>query len=124
MSLSLVMMIALASTTVMAREPELTWQYEAQSNLYAPPLVADMTPSPGQETVISDSEAGAVEWGGVLWMPGPESTKQMLVVPTENQGIHAYAEGGICYGICLKRRGTRTCAYGAAWRRRMWTATV
>lgn len=160
MSLSLVMMIALASTTSMAREPELTWQYEALSNLYAPPLVADMAPSPGLETVICDSEAGilrcisaageplweydgnwakrlvssaalsdasddglrrlavangdgsvvcldastgallwrrepgAVEWGGVLWMPGPDSMKQMLVVPTENKGIHAHGEGG------------------------------
>ena len=40
-----------------AAEPLLKWAYEAQSNLYAPPLAAEMHPEPGLETVISDSEA-------------------------------------------------------------------
>lgn len=37
--------------------PTVKWTYEAQSNLYAPPLVADMHPAAGLETVIADSEA-------------------------------------------------------------------
>jgi outer membrane protein assembly factor BamB len=40
-----------------ADSPRLVWKYEALSNLYAPPLVADMHPEPGKEIVISDSEA-------------------------------------------------------------------
>jgi outer membrane protein assembly factor BamB len=38
-------------------EPELKWQYEARSNLYAPPLCADVHPSPGIETILEDAEA-------------------------------------------------------------------
>ncbi len=41
-------------------EPSLKWVYNAQSNLYAPPLVADMHPNPGLETILSDSEARRV----------------------------------------------------------------
>lgn len=71
MSAFLVLTLALASTTIAAREPQLAWQYEGRSNLYAPPVVADMTPSPGREIVISDSEAGVLRCvsaaGEQLW---------------------------------------------------------
>jgi len=33
------------------------WAFEAKSNLYAPPLVADVHPSPGREIIVGDSEA-------------------------------------------------------------------
>ena len=39
-----------------ANAPQVVWTFEAQSNLYAPPLVADICPNPGLETVISDSD--------------------------------------------------------------------
>ena len=38
-------------------EPQVKWVYEARSQLYAAPLVADLNPAPGLEAVISDSEA-------------------------------------------------------------------
>lgn len=40
-----------------AAEPEVVWAYAAQSNLYAPPLAADVHPAPGLEIILSDSEA-------------------------------------------------------------------
>ncbi|MBI2432182.1 MAG: glycoside hydrolase family 9 protein [Candidatus Hydrogenedentes bacterium] len=40
-----------------APDPEVVWRYNAQSNLYAAPVVADVHPHPGSEVVISDSEA-------------------------------------------------------------------
>lgn len=40
-----------------AAEPEVLWSYTAQSNLYAPPLIADVHPEPGQEIIVGDSEA-------------------------------------------------------------------
>ena len=36
--------------------PTLKWAYEAESTLYAPPLVVDVHPSPGRETIISDAD--------------------------------------------------------------------
>ena len=33
------------------------WAFEAKSNLYASPLVADVHPSPGKEIIVGDSEA-------------------------------------------------------------------
>ncbi|HUW62806.1 MAG TPA: glycoside hydrolase family 9 protein [Candidatus Bathyarchaeia archaeon] len=39
-----------------ANSPQVLWTFEAQSNLYAPPLVADVCPNPGLETVISDAD--------------------------------------------------------------------
>ena len=39
-----------------ASEPLLEWAFEAKSNLYAPPLVADVHPAPGKEAILSDSE--------------------------------------------------------------------
>ena len=41
---------------VHAAEPTLKWAYRAQGTLYAPPLVADVHPSPGRETIIADAE--------------------------------------------------------------------
>lgn len=48
---------ALAPLSAAAQPPKLAWEFEARSNLYAPPLTADFHPAPGLETVISDSEA-------------------------------------------------------------------
>jgi outer membrane protein assembly factor BamB len=39
-----------------AQQPRQVWSFSAKSNLYAPPLVADVHPSPGKEIIISDSE--------------------------------------------------------------------
>ncbi len=37
-------------------QPKEKWIFQAESQLYAPPLVADVCPNPGKETIISDSE--------------------------------------------------------------------
>lgn len=49
--------VPLCMSHAVAVTPAVKWVYEAQSNLYAPPLVAEMHPAPGLETVIADSEA-------------------------------------------------------------------
>lgn len=54
-----------------AETPSLKWVFEAQSNLYAPPLIADVHPAPGLETILSDSEAKRLlcvdAQGALLW---------------------------------------------------------
>lgn len=54
-----------------ATEPELVWSYKAQSNLYPSPLCADLHPSPGLESLISDSEVRELlcvdAQGELLW---------------------------------------------------------
>ena len=52
MALILVCVGFLASANAL----QVLWTFEAQSNLYAPPLVADMCPDPGLEIVISDAD--------------------------------------------------------------------
>lgn len=61
----------LMAQTAHAEEPRLLWSYEAESNLYAPPLVADVHEASGLESIISDSEARVVRCisatGELLW---------------------------------------------------------
>ncbi len=42
---------------VHAQTPAQAWTFEAKSNLYSSPLVADVHPSPGREIIVGDSEA-------------------------------------------------------------------
>ncbi len=69
LSPSILFVLAMAIVTV--TEPELVWKYESESNLYTPPLVADMTSNPGLEIIIGDSEAKKLrcinEGGTQLW---------------------------------------------------------
>jgi outer membrane protein assembly factor BamB len=69
-----VFVVAMAgSCAAYAVEPQLKWSHHAESNLYAPPLVAEVVSSaPGKEIILSDSETrrvccldakGAVVWG-------------------------------------------------------------
>jgi len=51
------LLFAMAIESLSAPQPRLKWAFTAGSNLYAPPLVADVHPSPGLETILSDSEA-------------------------------------------------------------------
>lgn len=52
-------------------EPTPTWEFRAESNLYAPPLVADICPNPGLETILSDSEVRRLkcvdDTGKLIW---------------------------------------------------------
>ncbi len=54
---ALTLLLLVSCWATHATEPQVKWIFKAESNLYAAPLVADMTPSPGQEIVISDAEA-------------------------------------------------------------------
>ncbi|NIA12843.1 MAG: PQQ-binding-like beta-propeller repeat protein [Nitrospiraceae bacterium] len=66
-----ILLLSAVSLAAGGAEPELVWAYKAQSNLYAPPLVADVAPTPGQETILSDSEARRLccvdAQGNLLW---------------------------------------------------------
>ena len=50
----------LGTATSFAAQPEVKWEYEGLSNLYPPPLVADMAPDSGLETIIVNAEARRV----------------------------------------------------------------
>ena len=61
-------------TAMIARadEPRVKWAFQARTNLYASPLVADVNPaSPGLETIVSDSELRTLRCvdsrGKTLW---------------------------------------------------------
>ena len=63
--------IGVIPLSVRAGDPELKWSLAVESNLYAPPLVADVNPAPGLETIISDSEVRRLRCidarGNELW---------------------------------------------------------
>ncbi|MFV2066258.1 MAG: glycoside hydrolase family 9 protein [Pirellulales bacterium] len=60
-----------ASPASHAAQPRLKWTFPAESNLYAPPLVADVAPAAGSEVLISDSEVRRLKCvdakGHLLW---------------------------------------------------------
>jgi len=56
-SIGVIVAAALFIVSGSESSPREVWQYEALSNLYAPPLVADVTGDGIQEIIISDSEA-------------------------------------------------------------------
>lgn len=56
MPLRLAFLALVTCLTCAADAPRVLWSYEASSNLYAPPLVVDVHPRAGRETIISDSE--------------------------------------------------------------------
>ena len=110
-----------------AAEPRLEWSYEAKSNLYAPPVVADIHPAPGLETVLSDSEARTLVCidaaGQRLWefdggwtrrMPSPASVSWTARTGSATL-IVANSDGKVC---CIDgATGTRL------WDRQVGTVT-
>ncbi len=86
----LVALSAIASTS----EPTVKWQFHAESNLYAPPLVADVCPSPGKETILSDSEARKLRCvdaqGKQIWEYDGHWTKRL----TASAALSMHARSG------------------------------
>lgn len=70
-------------------EPTLLWRYEARSNLYAPPLVADMTPDPGMEIIVCDSEAKRLRCisasGTQCWECNGNWSKRLVSAPAVSE---------------------------------------
>ena len=68
-----------------ATQPEEKWIYHAQSNLYGPPVVADMHPGPGLETVICDAEVREMicvdARGQELWRYNGGFKKRLISCP-------------------------------------------
>ncbi|MBN1343134.1 MAG: glycoside hydrolase family 9 protein [Phycisphaerae bacterium] len=54
--LSGVLLVASSANGISPDVPKAKWTYEAKGTLYAAPLVADVHPEPGKETMISDAE--------------------------------------------------------------------
>ncbi len=79
----LILGLALAGTA--QQKPTLKWTFEAESNLYAAPLVADVNPHPGLEIFISDSEARTLRCigsdGTEIWNFRPAWTKRQTSAP-------------------------------------------
>lgn len=65
-----------------AGDPVSKWVFESSSNLYAPPLVADVHPAAGLETILSDSEAKRLRCldaqGHELWAYDGHWTKRII----------------------------------------------
>ncbi|MCA9413273.1 MAG: PQQ-binding-like beta-propeller repeat protein, partial [Candidatus Omnitrophica bacterium] len=63
-------------------KPRLEWEFKAESNLYAPPLVADFHPNLGQEVVFSDTEARKLvclsATGEMIWEYDGGWTKRLI----------------------------------------------
>ncbi|MCC6699150.1 MAG: glycoside hydrolase family 9 protein [Candidatus Hydrogenedentes bacterium] len=78
MKYALALLCAVAASSA---EPTLKWSYTAQSNLYAPPLIADMHPQPGLETVLSDADVRVLRCvdahGAQLWEYRGKWTKRL-----------------------------------------------
>ncbi|HOH30803.1 MAG TPA: hypothetical protein PLC40_14085, partial [Candidatus Hydrogenedentes bacterium] len=85
MSLLLTFALYLAISPVPVQEPVTCWRYQALSNLYTPPLAADMTPAPGLEILICDSEARRLrcigETGTQCWEYHGTWTKRLVSAP-------------------------------------------
>lgn len=68
-----------------AAGPRVKWTFEAKSNLYGPPLVADMHPAPGLETLICDAEVRQMicidARGKELWRYDGGFKKRLISVP-------------------------------------------
>ena len=69
-----------------AAVPRVKWAFAARSNLYGSPIVADVHPSPGQETIVSDAEARLVRCvsakGKLLWTFGGGWVRRVVNVPS------------------------------------------
>ena len=78
----LLMTACLTHSSAFAQQPRQAWSYAAQSNLYAPPLVADVHPSPGKEIIISDSEVRTLRCisaqGEQLWQATAGWKKRLI----------------------------------------------
>ena len=114
-----------------AAEPTLKWAYKAESNLYAPPLVADVCEAPGNEVILSDSEArrlrcvdcrGQQLWeydGG--WKKRLTSAATLSMTARQGHGtlVVANSDGTLCSvdaatGDELWRRDVGSITWGAA----------
>jgi len=106
-----------------AADPELEWAFKAESNLYAPPLVADVAPNPGKETIISDSEVRRLRCIGAqgkpIWEYDGGWTKRLTSAAalSTNTGL---AKAALVIG---NADGT-VCCVDAATGKELWRRTV
>lgn len=99
---------ALITCGTLGVEPQLKWSFKAESNLYAPPLVADVHPSPGLETILSDSECRRLRCvsatGAQLWEYAGGWTKRLpssaALSDSARPGKHTLAVGNPDGKLC------------------------
>ncbi len=97
-----------------AAQPELKWEYEGLSKLYPSPLVADMAPDSGLETIIVDSEARRVrciDARGVQLWEYVGRWKKRLTTPAALSRTARAGETTLAIG---SRDGTVSCVDGAS----------
>lgn len=104
-SVSVICLLSFASIDI----PRELWRYEAMSNLYAPPLVAELGIAPGLEIIVSDSEAGVIRCisarGEELWnFDGV--WKKRLISPA---ALSAVSEQGLRKLVVANGDGTLVC---------------
>ena len=103
-----------------AETPRVKWRYLALSNLYAPPVVADLHPHPGQEIILSDSEARRLRCvsaaGKQLW----ELDGHWLRRLTSAAAVSQTARPGKTTLIVGGSDG-KTCALDGASGQQLWT---
>ena len=85
----LLAVVLLASFPAQGAQPRVKWTYAAKSNLYGPPLSADMHPAPGLETVLCDAEVRVMicldARGKELWRYDGGFKKRLISTPALSQ---------------------------------------
>jgi endoglucanase len=83
--LLILVVLIVAVRPAAAVDPHVKWVYAAQGQLYASPLVADVNPAPGLETIVSDAEVRKLRCidarGKELWELGGVWKKRLIQAP-------------------------------------------
>ena len=84
--LVLVAAASILSVACAAVVPRVKWTFTARSDLYGSPLVANVNPAPGLETIVSDAEARLIRCvdarGKLLWTCKPGWKLREVCVPS------------------------------------------
>ncbi len=115
--------IGLFAAIASANQPTLEWSYNAQSNLYPSPLVADVHPTPGLETIVSDSEVRTLRCidsqGNPLWEYKGGWTRRL----TSGASLSFSARAGKGT-LLIGNADGKLCAVDAETGQELWTQTT
>ncbi len=128
------LLLCTIASSVQAQQPRTLWNFSAQSNLYAPPLVADVHSSPGKEIIISDSEVRCLRCisaqGAELWQAQAGWKKRLIsaaaLSAVTNKGLRLLAVGNadgslVCLDAATGVVRWRANAGAVEWGGGLWT---